>query len=160
MEDDRSYAYTGLGRRVIVSDGVWQVWGSHRQFNADDPEACGVLIGWTSLDRKTLHIEAITEPLPGDQQSRYRFELLDPGHQKQVETAYQASGQTMIYLGTWHSHPESEPTPSSVDKADWRRCMQRNENRALAFAIVGTAQINVYVPWGHWFRSLTRETTC
>ena len=44
------------------------------------------------------------------------------------------------YVGEWHSHPESDPTPSSLDLSEWRKvCTATDE--AMAFLILGTAAL-------------------
>ncbi len=143
--------FRGAGQRVSVSEGVWDIWHAHRQHDTHQPESFGVLIGSTSLDRREIYVEDVTTPMSGDHQSRYSFDLRDPGHQEAVNAGHQETGGSQIYLGTWHTHPEPIPLPSGTDKADWRRCMQRNGDRPLIFIITGTESVRVFVPWGRWF---------
>lgn len=149
--------FAGVGRRVVISSAADDTWARYRQRSTGSPEACGVLIGWTTETTKVQHIDHVTEPMLGDQRSRYQFELRDPGHQRKVDEAYRQSNSTMIYLGTWHTHPEAKPTPSGLDKSDWRQCLQRNLDRSLVFVIVGTESVRVFVPWGSWFKRLREE---
>lgn len=150
--------FEGMRRRVSISDGVWDIWQAHRQYKANQPESFGVLIGSTLPDRRVIYVEDVTTPMRGDRQSRYSFDLQDPGHQKAVNAAHQDTGGSQIYLGTWHTHPERNPSPSGTDKADWRCCLRRNDNRPLIFVIAGTESIRVFVPWGRWFRALKELT--
>lgn len=134
-----------LGRtRVSVAAGVLEIWRSHRQLEQSATEACGVIVGSTSPCWRELWIESVSTPQPGDRRSRYGFVLKDPHHQRLVDEAYEASGGTRIYLGTWHTHPEAFPLPSRIDTSDWRACLRRNPKRKLVFAIVGTEQIRIY----------------
>ena len=146
--------FSGYGRRVWIANSVVEAWHSQRQTSADDPEDFGVLIGTTSEDRRERWIDFITRPMDADKQSRFNFELMDPGHQQAVDGAFDSSSGTKIYLGTWHTHPESVPQPSGVDIADWNRCIGRNRNRPLVFVIVGIEQTCLFLPWGCLFKSL------
>jgi len=100
--------------------------------------------------------------MPRDRNSRNSFKILDLGHQKTVDEAHLHSDGTCGFLGTWHTHPETCPTPSKVDKADWRCCLRRNRDRPLVFAIVGAEHTRIFMKWGPIFQSLkpfgSRET--
>ena len=149
--------YTGYGRRVWIGAEVARTWNSHRQTHEDATESFGVLVGTTSIDKRQLWLDAVTTPMPLDRRSRCHFELLDPGHQQIVNEAFNRSSGSSIYLGTWHTHPQITPKLSNIDEEDWHRCLQRNQNRPLAFVIVGTESTRVFVRWGRWFKTL-RQT--
>jgi len=53
---------------------------------------------------------------------------------------------TTAYLGLWHTHPETDPTPSGVDRRDWEQAMSQDtfEGDRLFFPIVGTQRIRVW----------------
>ena len=127
-----------------VAKDVLEIWDSHRQLEPGVPEACGVIIGSTSPDWRELWVESVSTPQPGDKRTRHGFVLQDPHHQRLVDDAFEASGGTSIYLGTWHTHPEASPTPSRIDRSDWVACLGRNSGRALVFAIVGTKDTHLY----------------
>jgi len=146
--------FEGYRRRVWVAEGVLGIWHSHRQTLAHHPEVFGVLVGTTSIDKRDLWIDFVTTPMRRDSQSRCHFQLMDMGHQRTVDIAFYQSGGSQIYLGTWHTHPEKAPTPSRVDKLDWRECLKRNQKRPLMFVIAGISEIRLFVPWGRWFRRL------
>lgn len=146
--------FEGFRRRVWIAEAVAGIWISHRQTDKHKPEAFGVLIGTTTLDKRELWIEAVTTPMGDDDQSRCHFQLKDSGHQLVVDNAFQEFEGGRIYLGTWHTHPAERPIPSRVDKADWRQCLKRNKGRPLVFVIAGTLETRVFVPWGKGFRSL------
>lgn len=150
------HTFEGLKRSVSIEEHVWRVWQSHRQIHSCCPESFGVLIGSTSLDHGNIYVQNVTTPMPGDRQFRNSFDLQDPRHQQAVDAAHTLTNGSQIYLGTWHTHPESIPSPSRIDKADWRLCLRRNRQRPLLFVIVGTDRTRVYVPWGRWFRALKK----
>ncbi len=140
-----------------MTDEVAAVWHAHRQTAADAPESFGVLIGTTSVGRRDIWIESVTTPLAGDRRTRLSFALRDPGHQRAVRRKFTRSAGQAIYLGTWHSHAEPLPAPSRIDRNDWAACLRANPGRALAFVLVGTDQIRVFVQVRRRFRSLIQE---
>ena len=137
--------FYGYGRRVHVSDEVACVWCTYRQTEPDAAESFGVLMGTTSVDRREIWIEAVTTPMPHDRRSRLSFALRDLGHQRAVSRKFASSDGSAIYLGTWHTHPEPVPTPSRIDLNDWVTCLRVNRGRPLAFALVGTEVLRVFV---------------
>ena len=144
----------GHGRRVHICRNVAEIWSVHRQVSADAPESFGVLVGTTSINRNEAWIEAATTPMPMDKCSRFGFEMHDPGHAQVVQAMHQRSRKTCIYLGTWHTHPEPAPSPSLVDRRDWRACLRRNPRRPLVFVIVGTQRTRLFVRDGRVFKAL------
>ncbi len=99
-----------------------------------DREAGGILLG--SYRGPHIEITAITEPLPKDVRARYKFDRSDPGHQVAAMSAWQSSAGTTTFAGEWHTHPESRPTPSSVDLGTWKKLIAKSNN-PLAFVILG-----------------------
>ena len=150
--------FEGYGRRVTVSEEVVRVWHARRQTEASAAESFGVLMGTTSVDRREIWIEAVTTPLPRDRRSRYSFALRDPGHQRAACRIFASSDGRAIYLGTWHSHPEPVPKPSDIDRNDWVTCLRANRGRPLAFVLVGTEAVCVFVRGRGRFRPL--PSTC
>ena len=140
-----------------MRDEVAGVWRTHRQTAADDAESFGVLMGTTSVDRREIWIESVTTPMARDQRTRLSFELRDPGHQRAVCGKFARSSGRAIYLGTWHTHPEPVPTPSGIDRNDWAACLRANPGRPLAFVLVGTDQVRVFVRARWRFRPLIEE---
>ena len=133
------------------------VWHAHRQAASAAAESFGVLMGTTSVDRREIWIESVTTPMAHDQRTRLSFALRDPGHQKAVCGKFTCSAGRVIYLGTWHTHPEPVPTPSEMDRDDWAACLRANPRRPLAFVLVGTDQVRVFVRARKRIRSLIEE---
>ena len=154
MLADSALSFVGFRRTVHVSPAVTDTWDSHRQEAKGAPESFGVLVGATSNDRREVWIEDVTTPMPLDRRSRLHFELRDPHHQRIVDQGFLGSGGSRIYLGTWHTHPQSKPRPSQVDEDDWGRCVRRNRGRPLIFVIVGLEEIGAFLRWGKAFNPL------
>jgi [CysO sulfur-carrier protein]-S-L-cysteine hydrolase len=131
-------------RNIVLEADVMQTWARYRQHTARRKEACGVIIGSTSNDQTEVWLEHATRPGRRDRRWRNGFHMKDPVHQRTVNKYHATSGGTSIYLGTWHTHPEPNPTPSGIDQKDWQRCQLLNPDRRLLFAIVGQVEIRLF----------------
>jgi hypothetical protein len=127
----RGGASTG---RILVDADALTTLQKYRQDSADKPEAGGILIGYRRDEH--LHITYATEPSEEDIRSRYSFERVAKTHQSTATEQWNRSGGKTDYLGEWHSHPEVYPSPSRIDRSEWRLICQR---RALpmVFIIIG-----------------------
>ncbi|MGR3636185.1 MAG: Mov34/MPN/PAD-1 family protein [Shimia sp.] len=61
----------------------------------------------------------------------------DPSHQKIASKAWDGSEQKVDWVGEWHTHPETQPTPSAIDKRTWAS-QTRSRNSTMTYFIVGT----------------------
>ncbi len=124
---------------VNINPQIINIWRKFRQSSIIDKEACGVLIGGFDQLEKKIIVDGCTLPMKGDFRKRFSFFLRDKGHQCTVDKAFNKSRGTSFYLGTWHTHPENNPTPSQADLTDWKSCIDRNPLiPCFLFAIVGT----------------------
>jgi integrative and conjugative element protein (TIGR02256 family) len=153
---DAMCCFAGYGRQVTVCDEVAGIWRKHRQTTPVADESFGVLMGTTSVDRREIWIEAVTTPMAHDQRARCSFALRDPGHQRAVCDRFVRSGGSVIYLGTWHTHPQPVPRPSRIDRRDWVACLMENPGRPLAFVVTGTESVRIFVRAIGRFRPLRR----
>ncbi|MBV7310198.1 Mov34/MPN/PAD-1 family protein [Acinetobacter sp. CWB-G5] len=129
---------------IYISLEITEIWNQYRQISPKSNEACGILIGSQLQDTKTYQLEYITTPQKQDIRSRFNFVMKDSYHQSFLDQKYLESNGTSIYLGTWHSHPQKIPIPSSIDIDDWRKCIMRNSGRNLFFIIIGTQEVKIY----------------
>lgn len=129
---------------IYIPISIIEIWEKYRQIGSQSNEACGILIGNQLQDTQVYELEFITTPQKQDIRSKYYFVMKDPFHQQFLEQRYKESDGTSIYLGTWHSHPQYIPAPSSIDEKDWQQCIKRNFNRKLFFIIVGIQEVKVY----------------
>jgi len=118
------------------------------QFAQDEihkPESGGVLLGRHIVNTKNIVVDRVTTPMPADRQARFRFFRSRNAHQQVIDQVWQESKETCTYLGEWHTHPESVPTPSLVDQFDWRRKLMFDRfSEHLFFVIVGTYELRVW----------------
>ncbi len=103
-------------------------------------EVGGVLLG--CYRGPHLHVQDATRPQARDRFSFASF-VRDPfGHQDLATKAWRRSGGMTTYIGEWHSHPESLPTPSSIDRASWDQKVAE-QRRDLIFVIQGWDGVHV-----------------
>ncbi len=112
-----------------------------RQTQCVSREAGGVLLGRWLRGSEHVVVDELTTPMRGDRRGRTSFHRTARAHQQHIDRAYAESQGTCGYLGEWHTHPEPDPTPSSVDLDDWRRRLRddRVDVPHLFFVIVGTS---------------------
>lgn len=139
------------GGRLKVDRGALAVIARHVQHAGDAPEAGGVLLGRRIADTFDVVVDAATEPMAADRRSRFRFVRHRRGHQLAIDRAWRRSGGRLGWLGEWHTHPEPDPTPSAVDRLDWRRKLVVDRyDESLFFLIAGTDRLRVWE--GTWLR--------
>lgn len=121
----------------------------HVQFIRSDKEAGGLLLGRDLLGTKTLVIDKVTQPFPNERRSRFRCHRSDR-HMIFAQKYWKQENLTGQILGLWHTHPESEPTPSSADIKDWKKQLRsiKNTPGILIFFIIGLESI------GCWYGQL------
>jgi integrative and conjugative element protein (TIGR02256 family) len=118
------------------------------QYVQDRPqkaEAGGVLIGRHIRGSTDIVVDEVTTPMPQDRRTRFRFFRSRKSHQSRVDEVWARSARTGTYLGEWHTHPERDPCPSSIDTAEWKRKLRGDTySGVLFFVIVGTEQCRVW----------------
>src|ERR1700675_474948 len=131
---------------VVFADCVLEVFNAHRQLQAADSEAGGVLLG----RRRGQHFEVThaTAPFPTDARTRTSFVRESMGHQEQASAVWASSGHEIGYLGEWHTHPEKVPRPSHIDTNQWRQS-SRDIKCQIPFLAVIMGQANLYVGLWH-----------
>lgn len=120
---------------LFIEEPVLNVISSYRQTRASDTEAGGLLSGYYKGDH--LHITNLTVPQPRDIRGRYSFKRRDLKHVKTVTHWYQKSSGQINCLGEWHTHPESNPSPSTTDINSWQRINSTRRDQEAIFLIAG-----------------------
>jgi integrative and conjugative element protein (TIGR02256 family) len=135
------------GRRgtIYLSPPVTVTLNSHRQIDVDSREAGGVLLGRHLVECEDLIVDEATMPVAQDKRSWASF-FRSFAHQKIALKRWKERDQKSAYLGSWHTHPESDPHPSSTDLADWRKALSKDryEGDSLYFAIVGIDRLRMW----------------
>lgn len=106
----------------------------YRQDAKEKSEAGGILLGFRRNSH--LHITIATRPQSSDRRQRFSFKRSPLHHQQVALSQWRASQMTVDYLGEWHTHPESSPSPSSLDVSEWKKIC-KVQARPMVFAILG-----------------------
>lgn len=122
------------GAMLLIEPRVLVLVGAFRQVHASSPEAGGILMGY----RRGIHthVTEATVPSVRDVQQRFSFFRHATHHQRIALRRWKESGETLDYVGEWHTHPEDKPSPSVVDLKHWREITQP-ASRPMVFLIVG-----------------------
>ncbi|WP_368045290.1 CBASS system CD-NTase/cGAS isopeptidase Cap3 [Gilvimarinus algae] len=121
------------GKLVVILNHIVKRLLEHRQLKIDSVEAGGVLIG--ERRGSNLVVCDMSEPGPGDVQSRTSIDRRGSHHQEKVDQSFKASEGFHLYLGEWHTHPEDIPSPSLRDLTSWRLNLVRS--KTMLVLIVG-----------------------
>lgn len=126
--------------QVLIEGEVLMALGTYRQQKLSDAEAGGLLLGFRRGPH--LHVTTCTQPFPADKRTRTSFKRGCAGHAAIAYKRWRASQERMDYLGEWHSHPETQASPSGIDLREWRKLLEDRRD-ALFFLIVGIDR--------HWY---------
>lgn len=129
---------------VSITEDVFDLWMGFRQIKKEADESAGLLIGRLISDNNYL-IDGITTPKDTDVNERCYFKLDDKVHETDIKEAFNESNGARSYLGTWHTHPQEDPIPSSIDITDWKGHEKENRDRTLFFPVIGTDIIRMFV---------------
>lgn len=138
--------YLTRDRKFGIGAGALTMMDAYAQRSEVEPEAGGLLLGRFLRDDAGIVVDEVTTPGPTDEAGRYAFGRNDPSHQEIADRRWEESNGTCCTLGTWHTHPEPNPTPSTLDLSEWRRHAREwtYEGDALYFAIVGAESVGVW----------------
>lgn len=119
---------------ILIANNVIDKINDDAARYAGRRERGGIFVGL----RRGPHIEVkeATLPMKWDLGTMFSFRRSSRGHQEIALKRWQESSQTMDWVGEWHSHPQSIPTPSSIDFGSWRQIITER-NAAMVFLIVG-----------------------
>lgn len=120
--------------RVLIEPNVLEDLNSFRQLSTESAEAGGILMGYRR--GMHLHVTEFSRPTSQDIQTRFSFKRHALQHQKLVIKRWEETGETMDYIGEWHTHPEDCPTPSSIDKTHWLK-ITKARMEPMIFLIIG-----------------------
>lgn len=126
---------------VVFAPDVLKVFKHYRQRFFWQPEGGGILLG----RRRGKHLEVMlaTEPSHKDSRSAFSFVREADGHADLAEQAWRQGDKQIDYLGEWHTHPQRVPTPSIVDRREWRKLiLQRPDSTPILVVVVGTKSIH------------------
>lgn len=139
--------------RFVLPENINQQLNVFRQTDIALPESGGLLLGRRIVGTTDCITDEITSPMAGDIQKRALFFRSQGHHMRQIEywSNTETTGQL---LGTWHTHPETDPTPSSIDYRDWAMVVRMcgKGRQPLFFMIIGQNAFRVWAGIKRWLR--------
>lgn len=126
---------------VVFAPEVLRVFKKYRQLFFWQPEGGGILLG----RRRGKHLEVVlaTEPSHKDRRSAFSFVREADGHAELAERVWLHGEKQIDYIGEWHTHPQTVPTPSSIDRHEWSKLiLQRPNSTSILVVVVGTKAIH------------------
>lgn len=101
-----------IGLSIIVKDGLLAKLYSLGKKHSPN-EYGGIMVGYYSEDKKSAYFEKTILPKKY-KSSKYIFERGSEGLKEELTKLYEQTPQ-LIYIGEWHTHPDSPPIPSETD---------------------------------------------
>lgn len=121
--------------RLVITTQVEEIMSSHKQLKKKDKEAGGILLG--QVTDKAYYLTRVSVPNIFDKRSRFTFERNLEIAQIIADYEFANSNGRTIYIGEWHTHPESYPTPSGRDKKMIQDQFEKGKNlRPILFLII------------------------
>lgn len=114
------------------------------QVDITKPESGGYIVGYQHEKTAHISLEAVSHPYTLDQKNRIHFDIRDPRHNLFLKKAQRHKS---YYMGVWHTHPQSDPSPSAIDWEDWNATMQTDKtgSQYIFFIIVGTGSWRIWI---------------
>lgn len=114
------------------------------QDSIEKPESGGYIVGYEHLKTGNIILEDISVPQSNDTKTRIFFKLKDTIHKLFIKSK---EANKSYYMGVWHTHPQSNPVPSSIDWNDWHETLELDKTGCdyIFFIIVGITSTRVWV---------------
>jgi integrative and conjugative element protein (TIGR02256 family) len=128
------YPIDASGQRLIFTTSVTEHFVRHRQVRWWHREAGGQL--FARFDLPNVIIEEATGPRRTDWRTRNSYRPNRRAEQKEISNRHRRG---LHFVGDWHTHPESIPSPSEQDEVSMQDMVSRSDHALNGFvlAIVG-----------------------
>jgi len=105
----------------------------------NDLETGGILIGHISIPTQTIVITGQIEAPEDSERGKNKFNSGVKGLSEKLTSIEKSSAGMITQLGTWHSHPNSSSSPSSIDLGSKRKMYEdRNNMPTVCLGTLGT----------------------
>lgn len=132
------------GKVVDILSDVMDEISHWLQSGKDDPESGGYILGYQHCITNNITLEFVTTPQSRDIRNRIKCVLRDLFHIKVVNSARKNKS---YYMGVWHTHPQTIPTPSVTDIHDWTSSLNTEKTACeyIFFVIAGIENLRIWV---------------
>lgn len=120
---------------VFVCSTVLEHITGHTQKSKVCNESGGQLFG--KEENGIIYVFRATGPYKTDKRSRFSFRPNRTREQREINRFY---SRGLHFLGDWHTHPEQNPTPSTIDLKNIQDCYSKSSHKHGGFLllIIGT----------------------
>lgn len=125
MQDMREYENIELNSKIFIESKAYHKLLSIVASNRNDLETGGIIIGYYDDMCQNAVITEFTNPPEDSKAARFKFYRGIKGLKEILQQCWKE--QKEYYLGEWHLHPGSSPTPSAADIAQMKKIAQ-NKN--------------------------------
>lgn len=128
---------------VDISSDVMDYMQKWRQVKPYMAEAGGFLIGYQNRISSNIIVDGLSHPYDLDYRNIIRFDIKDERHHLFLLEQEKYGSH---YVGTWHTHPEEIPYPSSRDLLDWNASLREDKSfcKWMFFIIVGIRSMRIW----------------
>lgn len=116
---------------IILSGEIIEQFLKSRQIKLSQREIGGQLFARISQDE--IIIEKTFFPDKRDKRTRTSF---FPNRKKQKDEISHCFSNGLHYVGDWHTHPETAPSPSSIDLESMRECFIKSKHELNSFILI------------------------
>lgn len=107
-------------------------------------ETGGILIGHISIPTQTIIITEQIEAPEDSERGKCKFNSGVKGLSEKLKFIEKFSARMITQLGTWHSHPNSSSSPSSIDLTSKRKMYEDRNEMPTVCLILGNNGFRVY----------------
>lgn len=128
------YPIGSSGQDLVFAQDVIAYIERHRQLRFWHAEAGGSL--FARLSDRDVVVEVATGPRKTDRRTRFTYRPDRLAEQREIDEMHPKG---LLFVGTWHTHPEPAPTPSAVDLHSLAESyvMSRHHLNAFVLVIIG-----------------------
>lgn len=124
----------GTTCQVFFSKDVLDEFEKVQKNAMTSDENGGIILG--VIDGDALYVKTVTSACVKDKRARNAFLRQDEKHLDVWNSINNETKGRVGYLGEWHSHPEMNPSPSKIDREEWKK-IKRKLGKPLIFIIIG-----------------------
>lgn len=131
------------GNVVDLLSEVLSTMSGWKQRDSSSPESCGFILGYMNSETKNVTLSSVTLPRNNAFCSRIFCKLKTLVHFQQLK---EHERNKNYYMGTWHTHPERIPNPSSIDWNDWQDTLEKDTTGCefAFFVIIGLEEFRIW----------------
>jgi len=105
--------FTYREKEIRISNKVREIFHTFRQEGLNSLESGGIILG--QVNKEIILINRVSIPNDKDKATKNSFNRDKDSAQEIINHEFTRSNGKTIYLGEWHTHPEENSKPSSVD---------------------------------------------